>query len=220
VIITSVERQPRRRRANVFVDGEFVMAVGLEVAAERDVRPGRSISQDELSSLAEADERRTAVDAALRLISYRPRSERELRQRLARKGIRPAVREETLGRLREMGYLDDAAFARFWVETKQAASPRSKRLLAVELRQKGIERETAEEATGELSDEDAAYEAATRRLRSLGGLAYGAFRERLGAFLTRRGFAYEVARKTVDRCWAELEEGQGSGVMGQGMADG
>lgn len=206
MIVTAVERQRRRRRVTVFVDGAFALALGAELAAERDVRPGRTITPGELSSLAEAEAKRGALESALRLLSYRPRSERELRERLARKGFRRPAIDETAGRLRDLGYLDDAAFARFWTETKQALRPRSRRLVASELRRRGVERDTAEEATAGIADEDAAYAAASRRLRALRGLEYRTFRERLGGFLTRRGFSYDVARRTIERCWTELEE--------------
>lgn len=208
MIITAVERQRRRRRVNVFVDGHFALALGLELAAERGVRPGCALTQDELSALAEAEERRSALEAALRLLSYRSRSERELRDRLTRKGIGRAAIEETLGRLRGMGYLDDAAFARFWAETRQALRPRSRWLLTGELRRRGVAQSTAEEATVGISDEDAAYRAASGRLRALHGLEYARFRERLGRFLNRRGFSYDIARRTIERCWAELGKGQ------------
>jgi regulatory protein len=190
---------------NVFVDGQFALCVSLELAVEREVRPGLTLSKDDITMLVEEDERRGALQAALRLVATRPRSDRELRDRLRRRGFgQPAV-EAAAGRLRELGYLDDAAFARFWTETRQAARPSSRRMVASELRRKGIEQEAAQEATAEISDDEAAYEAASRRLRALRGLEYQRFRERLGAFLTRRGFSYEVARRTIERCWPELE---------------
>lgn len=204
MIVTAVERQRRRRRVNVFIDGRFALALSADLAAERDLRPGRAVTADELSALADAEARRSARESAFRLLSYRPRSERELRERLARKGFERAVVEETLGRLRDLGYLDDAAFARFWTETHQTLRPRSRWLLASELRRRGVAQGTAEQATAGISDEDAAYQAAGKRLRALRGLEYGQFRERLGRFLSSRGFSYGIARRTIERCWAEI----------------
>ena len=206
MIVTAVERQPRRRRVHVFVDGRFALALGRELAAEHDVRPGRSLTSAELSALAEAEARRGAMESALRLLAYRPRSEQELRDRLARKGFEPDVAGRTLDRLRELGYLDDDAFARLWTETQQTFRPKSRWLLTAELRRRGVSQHTAEEATAGLSDEEAAYQAAQRRLRALHSLEYQRFREKLGGFLNRRGFSYEIARQTVDRCWAERGE--------------
>ena len=220
MIVTAVVRRPRRRQVSVFVDGEFALALGRELAAERDVRPGRALSRAELSALAAEQARRGALEAALRLLSYRPRSERELRIRLARKGFAGGVVRRTLDRLRELGYVNDTEFARFFTETQQAARPRAQRIVLAELRWRGVEQPVAEEATAGIQDEEAAYRAASRRARAFRELDYQRFRERLGGFLTRRGFSYSVARSTIERCWAEagdlphtgplsLEEGEG-----------
>ncbi len=206
MIVTAVELKRRRKQVDVFVDGQFALTLSVELAVASDVRPGRELSPGELSALAEEEARRGAMEAALRLLSYRARSEQELRERLARKSFSQPVIQRTLIRVRELGYLDDAAFARSWTETRQASRPRARRVVAGELRRRGIDREAIEAATAEISDEDEAYRAAGRRLRLLGGLEYQVFRERLGGFLTRRGFSYDVARRTIDRCWVELGE--------------
>ena len=203
MIVTAVQRQRRGRGVAVFVDGRFALTMARALAVERGVRPGRAVTEDELSALAEAEARRGALESGLRLLSYQPRSERELRDRLLRKGFGRAAVDEALGRLRGLGYLDDAAFARFWTETRQVSRPRSRWLLASELRRRGVAQSTAEEATADISDEEAAYQAAGRRLRALRGLEYQRFRERLGRFLTSRGFSYDVARQIIQRCWAE-----------------
>jgi len=201
MIVTAVER--KRQRANVYVDGELAVEIGAKLADERGVAPGFAITEEKLDELREADARRQAMESAVRLLAYRQRSVHELRDRLRRKGFANDVVQGTVGRLKELGYLDDAAFARSWTESRRSASPRSARLLASELRLKGVAPGVANEATADLSDEEAAYEAASRRARSLARLEYQAFRERLGRFLTSRGFSYDVSRETIDRCWAE-----------------
>ncbi len=202
MIVTNIER--KRGRVSVFIDGELVLELSAKLAAERGIRPGRTVTSDELAELAEADARRRAMDTAVRMLSYGPRSVHELRDRLKRKSFEPDIIAATVDRLKELGYVDDEAFARSWTETRQAARPRSARLLANELRLKGIAPQVANEATAEISDSEAAYEAASGRLRSLRGLHYKKFRERLGRFLTSRGFDYGVARETIERCWEEL----------------
>src|SRR5690606_21468842 len=131
-----------------------------------------------------------AVEAALRLFAISPRSERDLRDRLKnrRKFAAEAI-EHAVGRMRELGYLNDAAFARYYVEVRQA-SPRSKRALAFELQRKGVGRQFVEPALEDHSDADAAYDAAQRRLRSLREADRVTFERRLGNFLASRGFGY------------------------------
>ena len=202
MIVTNIER--KRGRVRVFIDGEQALELSPNLAAERGIRPGRTVTSEELAELADEDARRRAMDTAFRLLAYGPRSVHELRNRLKRKSFEPEIIARTVDRLKELGYVDDEAFARFWTESRRSSSPRSARLLASELRLKGIAPQVANEATSAISDDEAAYEAASGRLRSLRGLEYKTFRERLGRFLTSRGFDYGVAWATIDRCWEEL----------------
>jgi regulatory protein len=205
--VTAIEKQRRGERLNLFLDGVFALAVSADVAARAGLRVGGQIDGDELAALREEASRADAMASALRLLSYRPRSEAELRQRLARRGAPEATVEATLSRLRELGLADDDAFARSWLESRDRAAPRSRRLLQQELRAKGIGAEAAREASSSIDDEDAAWRAASRRLTALRGLPEDEFRRRLSDFLRRRGFGYETARATVERSRRELSEG-------------
>lgn len=204
MIVTSLERQPRRRRVNVFVDGRFALSLTLSLAQEKGLHAGMALDEGQLDRLRAEDERRVAYEAAIHLLSYRPRSEREMGQRLRRRGVGPDVIEETVQRLRESHYLDDDAFAQFWRESRQALSPRSGRLIRSELLSKGVDSETATSTVEGLDDEEAAYRAASKRLKSVLGEDFGAFRRRLGGFLIRRGFNYNVVKRTLERCWLEI----------------
>jgi len=212
MIISTIERQKRRQRVNVYGDeGRFAFALALHLAQDAGLHSGLELSEAQVNALQEADARHSAYEAALRLLSYRPRSEKEMRRRLGWRGIGLRLIDETVRQLRERGYLDDEAFARFWTETREATSPRSRRLIAQELRAQGVDTETAAAATVSVADEEAAYRAAGRRLHAFRGLDYDTFRRRLGGFLVRRGFSYEVARRTMDRCWQEAGGNEADG---------
>lgn len=79
------------------------------------------------------------LDAALRFLEVRSRSVAEVRRRLTSAGYRPELIEGAIERLLELGMLDDEAFARQWVESRDRAHPRGERALLIELRQKGID---------------------------------------------------------------------------------
>jgi regulatory protein len=207
--ITAIEKQKRRRRANIHLEGRFAFSLSLELVMQAGLRVGDSVGAEQVESLRQADVRQQAYEAALRLLAYRPRSEREIGQRLARRGLPARVIRETVERLRGQGLLDDAAFARFWVESRDQHSPRGRRLLWQELAAKGVQRETAREATAEVEEEQAALRAAEKRVYHLQGLDHPTFRRRLGDFLLRRGFSYETVRDTVDRLWRQQQGEQG-----------
>jgi len=204
--ITAIEKQRRRRRANVYLDGRFTFSLSLGLLTEAGLHEGDALTPQQVDSLRQADVRHQAHEAALRLLAYRPRSEAEIRQRLARRGLPPQVVQETIARLRDQGLLSDAAFARFWVETRDQSSPRGRRLLWQELAAKGIERETIRQAIAPVAEEDAALRAAQKKARHLQGQDYPVFRRRLGDFLLRRGFPYPTVRTIVERLWLERQQ--------------
>ena len=209
--VTAIEKQRRKKRLNLFLDGRFALGLSTDVAAQVSLRVGDEVDGDRLRALREAEARADAMSAALRLLSYRPRSETELRQRLARRGAPPALVDSTIERLRELGLVDDAAFARSWVESRERASPRGQRLLRQELRAKGVNSDASREVVEGVDEAEAALRASARRAASLSGLPQAEFRRRLGDFLRRRGFDYETIRLTVERRWRELAEGRDDG---------
>ncbi len=143
----------------------------------------------------------------MRFLSYRPRSETEVRRYLAGKEIEPVVIDAVIERLREQRYLDDIEFARYWVENRQRFRPHGVRALRQELRLKGVEAETIEGAVADVEPESAAYEAGLPRAQRLAALAEAdplTFRRRLIEFLLRRGFDYATARDAVTRLAREV----------------
>ena len=109
--------------------------------------------------------------------------------------------------LRQHHLLDDAEFARYWVDQRQTFRPRGTRLLRAELRQHGVDRALAEDAAASADDsaEADAYRAAVRRARQLGQTDERTFRSRLGQLLARRGFDWDIIDGVVGRLWQERE---------------
>ena len=145
-----------------------------------------------------------ATSQALRFLSYRPRSESEVRRRLAGK-FAGQVTESVVQRLKELGLLDDASFAREWTRSRAAHRPRSAAAIRRELLGKGVDRDTAQAAVETLDDEESAYRAGQRAAASLADTDYISFRRRLQGYLYRRGFSGTVSRMTADRLWEERE---------------
>jgi regulatory protein len=214
VRVTAIEKQRRGKRVSLFLDGRFAFGLSLDVVTRAGLRAGDEVDDAWLRELRYAEARAGATAAALRLLSYRQRSEAELRQRLTRRGTPPTVVDETLARLRKMGLVDDSAFAQAWVERRESASPRSRRLLRQELLAMGVGGDISCDLLDGVDDADAALRAAARRTASLRGLPCSEFRRRLGNFLRRRGFGHALVRRTVDRRWREITEQRDSTAAG------
>jgi len=204
--ITALDRKARRQTLDLYIDDELALKISRETCATFGLREGKEISQDEFGAVREADAKHVAMKSALRLLSYRSRSEREIRDRLSKKGVAADALDSTIGRLREVGLLNDAEFAQSFAERRDRTSPRGRRLIVAELRSKGVDSRHADEAAATLDDADAAYRAGLRRARSMFGLSADDFRRRLGSFLVRRGFDFQTASQTVSKLWIEMHE--------------
>jgi len=191
------------KRVNVFLDGRFAFSLEAEVAVKHGLEMGQELSEGDIEALTRADLRHRCLNAALLYLSYRPRSEAELRQRLHWRGFDGDNVEAALTKLREQGLVDDLAFAQFWKDNREAFRPRSRWLTKLELRQKGVADNIIDQVVANVDEEDSAYRAAVSRARSLPRSDYQSFRRRLGQYLKRRGFGYQVITQTVERVWQE-----------------
>lgn len=152
----------------------------------------------------DADFRR-ALDSALRFLAYRPRSEAEVRRRMLRRYPLPLT-ELVMTTLRETHYLDDADFARHWRANRERHRPRSPEMIRQELGRFQVPREVIDEALEGFDAADNAYRAARKLATRLAGKEYPYFRQRLWAYLRRRGFGGPLIGQTVERLWQELAD--------------
>jgi regulatory protein len=203
-VITALEVQKRNpQRVNVYLDGEFAFGLSLIEAAR--LHKGQVLSEVEIAALRGEDAVSLAVDSAAHFLSYRPRSVQEVQRNLKDKDIPAEVIEAAVTRLQTMGYLDDTAFARFWVKNRNEFKPLSHRALRQELRQKGIADAVIAEVLSEQDEAGMAYQAAQGQLRKLRNRMPREFRQKMSAFLQRRGFSYSTVEEVVNRLKAELE---------------
>lgn len=204
--VSQIEPIPRHPdRVRVHLGDRHVLDLSRVVVEAAGLRPGDLLDDSALATLTDRDDLERTFERALRFLESRPRSEREVRTRLLRHGIPEPRIDAVIERLRGIGLIDDAAFARFWIENRERFSPRGARALKAELRQKGLAAEMAGEEVAEGLDESAsAREVALRRGPRLAGLDYQTFRQKLWALLARRGFDYEVIPAAIEEAWSTV----------------
>ncbi|HEV2149275.1 MAG TPA: regulatory protein RecX [Longimicrobiaceae bacterium] len=202
--ITAIEPQKNHPdRVNVHVDGAFRLALGAEIAWGAHLHVGDTVTEAQLAELERRDRLWKAREAALNLLSFRPRSGQELRRRLREKEFPEEVVEECLAGLEGTGLVDDSAFAATFVRDRVRFKPRGRRRLAQELRMKGVDMDTAHEAISEVfedaevSETELAREAAAKWSPRAGEDRNRA-RQRFYAFLARRGFGGDAIREVMD----------------------
>ena len=194
--ITALEPQKRSRdRVNVYLDGEFAFGLAVSVAAH--LKVGSWLSDEVIAELDVADVIEKAQSRALDYLTYRPRSEAELREYLADKGSSENVIEEVIARLKRVGLVDDEAFARYWRDNRASFRPRGSRMLRYELGQKGVASDAIEVALEDYDEVAAITRVAQEQARRLSNLPPHEFRRRLVGRLARRGFSYDLIQDTL-----------------------
>jgi regulatory protein len=162
------------------------------------------------------------MEIAVRYLGTRPRTRWEVERRLRRAGAPDEVISATIDQLAELGYLDDAAFVRWWAEQRDRHAPRGRRMVEAELRQRGVSREVLEafrehhappdHAPGDealpATEEERARDALERHLRGRPLPEGPKALQRIGAFLMRRGFDPETVRSAIRAAGAE-PDGEG-----------
>ena len=210
--ITQITEHPRKPgRYVIDVDGKQFAIVTADALSATKARVGVVVDDRLAAHLNEANELTAAYDRALNLLTFRARSARELRRRLVEKGVTAERADRVITKLREVGLIDDADFARQLTRSKMSAGA-SRRRVHQELFKRGVPREVADEAVEQVVAEDGLSEAesieriARKKWRSLASVDESTRRRRLFAFLARRGFDSDDVSRVVRQLAGETEE--------------
>lgn len=202
--ITAIQSQRHNsQRVNIYLEGEFAFGLARILAAWLSV--GQELSEERIAQLQADDEREVAFQKAMKFLSYRDRSEAEVQVHLAQHGVPEALVSETITRLVKNGLISDKQFAARWVENRTEFRPRGRRALAYELKQKGVNQQTIDEALENIDEDQLAYQTAYKYQAKLKALEWLDFRKKLYAHLARRGFSYETITSAVSRVWMERQ---------------
>lgn len=175
---------------------------------------GPDSSRAEQGSPRGPEEQARAI--CLRLLTGTPRTRRQLAEALRRRGVPDDAAEAVLSRFEDVGLIDDAVFADAWVESRHHGRGLARRVLARELRTKGVDSALIDEAVGQLGDEqeeETARELVDRKLRATRGLDRDKRIRRLAGMLARKGYSEGLALRVVRR--ALEEEGEDPELLDQ-----
>jgi regulatory protein len=204
-VITEIRpgRKLNSNRANIYLNGRYAFSLDNEVISRESLKTGLEISEELEAILTKSDALQKCYNASLRFLSYRPRSESEIRTKLTGKGYSQEDVNNTIERLKSLNLLNDNQFAEFWKENRDNFKPVSRQMLKKELRLKGVDKQIIDSSISGVDDEENAYRAAMSRAARIKTEDYDLFYRRIGGYLQRRGFGYGVVRRTVSRVWQE-----------------
>jgi len=181
----------------VHLDGEF--AFGLALIHALWLKIGQTLTDAQIEELKAADTLEKARVRAVDFIGYRPRSVAEVRRRLTRAGVDEENIAQIVANLRDAGLLDDASFSKEWVESRLRSAPKSRRMMAWELRQKGVAQGVIDETlqAADVDDAQTAQDMARRRLPRLASADALTKKRKLSEYLARNGFDYAIISEAV-----------------------
>lgn len=197
------ERRAGSSRYVVEIAERAVATVSVEAIAELGLRVGGEVDGVTAERLREASSQLEVFDKAVALLAVRPRSARDLQLRLRRAGASAPTIARAIERLERLGFVDDEAYARTVARSRALSGGVSRRRIAQELQRHGVARETVDEAVAEtiadvgLDESEAALGLARKRARTMRGLDPRKQRQRLYAFLARRGYDPDVVSRIV-----------------------
>jgi regulatory protein len=188
--LTNITQQQKNRdRYSLFVDGQYAFSLGASALLDAKLVVGQELSDAELRDYKQLSADDKAYGLALAYVARRMRSEGELQDYFRRKGYAPALAEDIMGRLQVAGFVDDAEFARRWVENRRQLKSSSAKRLRLELRQKKISPEIVEEVLSEdATDERVLLRELVTKKRKQSRYQDD---QKLLAYLARQGFAYD-----------------------------
>jgi regulatory protein len=202
--VTAITVQKKNKdRVSVYLDGEYAFGLARIVAAWLSV--GQELSEEKIAQLNSRDEVEAAYAKALRLINQRDHSSAEIRQYLKRHEVMEPAIDDVVGRLERAGLVNDERFAQNWIENRSEFRPRSRRALAFELRSRGVSPDAIETALEQTDEEEMAYRAALKQSSKYQHLTWPEYRQKMIAFLARRGFSYSTSAPVAQRTWQETQ---------------
>lgn len=200
-IITAIKPQKKEGRFNIFLAGQFAFSLPAEALAKAGLHEDQELSAEKVAALIKESDFAKAFDRVLKFLSYRPRSEREIKNYLTRKKIGQQTQELVLAKLKKLDFINDEAFAQWWIAQRRTFRLKGRRLIRQELLNKGVAKELADQlltaSEEEANEGDLAEKIALKKLAKLKDLPEPEVKKKLFVALAGRGFSFEIIRETV-----------------------
>jgi len=197
--VTLLKAQKNGKRVNVYLDGVFGFGIDLDNLVLSHIKIGTVLSDEEVQKIVRKAEFQKTLDKLLRFATFRPRSKKEIDEYFKHKKVHESMWKDLIEKLIHFELLDDAKFAKWWVEQRQSFRPKPKRIMNQELRMKGIKQDTIEQALEEtpIDEEKMARELLAKRAYKWDRLDPKIAKQKKFQYLAGKGFDWEVVKKIL-----------------------
>ncbi len=208
--ITDMQAQKKfPSRLSIFLDGKYFCGVSEEIAVKYQLKKGIQIDEEQLEALIYDDELLKAKNYVYMLLSKRMYSAKEIQDKLKIQGYTDGIIKDVISKMEDYGYINDRTFAEEWVRSRINNKPKGISIIRRELKNKGIEEETIEnalnETMGEITQHNLALELARKRIKSYKNDDNMSTKRKLYAYLIRHGFSYDIIRSVMNKVMRERQ---------------
>ncbi len=200
-IITKIEKQKKRKRYNIYIDDEYKFSVDEDILVKYRLLKERELLPQDAEEIILSDQFNKIYSHALKYIGFKSRTEKEVSNYLQGKKYPEEQIQQVIQLLKEANFLNDAQYAENYVKERITLNPKGKKMLAYELKLKGIEHNIIEKSLEQLDNQlelELAYQLLIKQSRSSRNEDWNKLRNRLGGYLQRRGFSYSITTQALD----------------------
>lgn len=205
--ITDIVPQNKYDRVNIYIDGKFAFGLSEELRYKLNLNVDKLVSQDFIDDVIKGEEKNKVINSALNLLSYRQRSIKEMYTRLIQKGYDEEYVINAIEYCKERNYLDDKMYAESFIRDKTNLNGYGSIRIRFDLLSKGISKDIVDEVLNiDFAEEySRAHELAQKRIKSYRNDEKNAIYQKLGGFLQRKGYSYDVVSKVLKEVLEKLE---------------
>lgn len=198
IITRLVQGKKNPNRVNLYLDDEFAFALSIDEVGKKSLKKGLELSPGEIEDLKKADSDEYIYGKILNFLSFRPRTVKEVRDRLWKYEVKDEDSQTlVIDKLKSKGYLDDIAFAKWFIESRNTHRPRSVSMLKMELSQKGVPKDIISDLVATMGDEkDTIMHLLDKKLGSRRTLDKPE-KVKIQSYLVRQGFAWDKVSEVV-----------------------
>jgi regulatory protein len=200
MLITEIKKQKRGNRVNIYLDGRFGFGVAANALVDFDLYLNKNLIQSEIDEIVKKDQAGKALQKCFLWLGLRPRSEKELRDKLKDKEFDQKIIDQTMEQVAELGYLNDKEFARMFIEMKKS---KGKIFIQQELRRKGVDqriiKESLESHYPASEEVESALRLAEKKIKFYKNLPEYKIKQKLAQYLAGRGFNWGIVSQVFEK---------------------
>ncbi len=197
--ITDIQPQRKNDRVNIYIDNKFAFGLSLELKYQYDLKIDKILDRSFIEEVLKEEEGRKAINQALNFLSYRQRSEKEVRDKLKDKDYEINYIDKAISYCKEHNYINDREFAISFIKDKINLNNLGTYRIKRELILKGIDEKIIDDLL--IEDEDEEY----NRALEIAKKKYSTYRiddkmkiyRRLGGFLQRKGYSFDIVNRIL-----------------------